>query len=38
VTALTAAKVEGSANTPQGVRLTLEGLGARYYSDVHMVL
>ena len=38
VTALTVAKVEGSANTPQGVRLTLEGLGARYYSDVHMVL
>jgi len=38
VTALQAARVEGSTITSQGVRLTLEGLGARYYSDVHMVL
>ena len=37
-TALTAARVEGSATTPQGVRLTLENLGSRYYSDVRMVI
>jgi len=38
VTALTAARVAGSAVTAQGVRLTLEGVGNRYYSDVRMVL
>lgn len=38
VSTLTAARVDGSAMTAQGVRLTLEGLGIRYYSDVHMVL
>lgn len=38
VTALMAARVEGTATTPQGVRLTLEGLGSRYYSDVRMVI
>jgi flagellar basal-body rod modification protein FlgD len=35
---LMAARVEGTANTPQGVRVTLEGLGSRYYSDVRMVI
>ncbi len=38
VGALTAARVEGSAITPQGVRLTLENLGSRYYSDIRMVI
>jgi len=38
VSALMAARVDGSAMTAQGVRLALEGLGSRYYSDVHMVL
>jgi len=38
VTALQSAKVEGSTITSQGVRLMLEGLGARYYGDVYMVL
>jgi flagellar basal-body rod modification protein FlgD len=38
VTTLMAARVEGTATTPQGVRLTLEGLGTRYYSDVRMVI
>lgn len=38
VTTLMAARVEGTANTPQGVRLTLEGLGSRYYSDIRMVI
>ncbi|MEQ1515628.1 MAG: flagellar hook capping FlgD N-terminal domain-containing protein [Usitatibacteraceae bacterium] len=36
--ALMAARVEGTAITPQGVRLTLENLGSRYYSDVRMVI
>jgi flagellar basal-body rod modification protein FlgD len=35
---LMAARVEGTAITPQGVRLTLENLGSRYYSDVRMVI
>ncbi len=35
---LMAATVTGSTSTPQGVRLTLDGLGARNYSDVRMVL
>jgi flagellar basal-body rod modification protein FlgD len=38
VTTLMAARVEGTAITPQGVRLTLEGLGSRYYSDIRMVI
>ncbi len=38
VTTLMAARVEGSAMTSQGVRLALEGLGSRYYSDIRMVL
>jgi flagellar basal-body rod modification protein FlgD len=36
--ALMAARVEGTAITPQGVRITLEGLGSRYYSDIRMVI
>jgi flagellar basal-body rod modification protein FlgD len=36
--ALTAARVEGATITPSGVRLTLEGLGSRYYSDIRMVM
>ena len=38
VTALTAARVEGTAITPQGVRLTLEGMASCYYNDIRMVL
>ena len=35
---LRAARVEGTAITAQGVRLSLAGMGSRYYSDVRMVL
>jgi flagellar basal-body rod modification protein FlgD len=35
---LSAARVIGTSNGAQGVTLTLEGLGTRNYSDVHMVL
>ena len=35
---LMAARVEGTAITAQGVRLTLEGMASRYYSDIRMVL
>ena len=38
VGSLMAAQVVGTANTPQGVRLTLDGVGTRSYSDVRMVL
>jgi flagellar basal-body rod modification protein FlgD len=38
VVAFMAARVEGTAITPQGVRLTLENIGSRYYSDVRMVI
>jgi flagellar basal-body rod modification protein FlgD len=36
--ALMAARVEGATITSSGVKLTLEGLGSRYYSDIRMVM
>jgi flagellar basal-body rod modification protein FlgD len=38
VVPLMAARVEGTVSTPQGLRLTLENLGTRYYNDVRMVI
>jgi flagellar basal-body rod modification protein FlgD len=38
VVPLMAARVEGTASTPQGLRLTLENFGTRYYNDVRMVI
>jgi flagellar basal-body rod modification protein FlgD len=38
VTPLMAARVTGTAITSQGMRLSLDGMASRYYSDVRMVL